>query len=112
MPARAERVYICPSQDGQPARVIPFPTWWDRAAFMDRFRDRRTDRGNPIDANDIYVLGGGEAYLWDRQCRERALAERGNTDSGTLAEMRRLEATFLDASWVIVESYEWESGFD
>ncbi len=112
MPAYRERVYICPDEDGQPAWVQDFPAWWDRAEFFARFKARQIDTGNPYYDNYAMLLTAWEALAWDRHCREKyASAPRGQK-AVPGEEMRRWEWMLSSARWVVVESYEWESGLD
>jgi hypothetical protein len=107
MPARREKIYICPREDGQPAWIMDFPLWWDRRAFFEKFGDRKLDTGNPIYVDYGLLLTNGEAMAWDKRCRE---AFSGVLRPHIAQAMDRLAPRLKSASWVIVESYEWESG--
>ena len=109
MPAYRERIYICPSDNGQPAWILDFPLWWDRGAFFKKYGDRKIDTGNPFYVDYGLLLTGGEANAWDKRCRE---AFAGDLQPHVVDAMRRLESILGTASWVIVESFEWESGLD
>ncbi len=112
MPARTEMITVVPDRNGQPVRIMRFPLWWDRAAFIEKFRDRELDTGNPIDWNLAWLLSASEAAVWDDQCR--AGCSMGPKDIGpqVLEEMGQLAALLRQGGWVIVESHEWESGLD
>jgi hypothetical protein len=112
MPARAERIFIFPDKSGDPGRIINFPHWWDRSAFMERYRTREIDTGNPIDANFVYVLSAAEAILWNEQCAGRHSGDLHGGMPDVASAARELEFLLRNASWIIVESYEWESGLD
>lgn len=112
MPARSERLTIVPGAAGGPVRVVRFPAWWDRAAFIEAFKDREIDTGNPVDWNLAWLLSAGEAVAWDARCREAFAAGRPADQEKLRDEMRDFEAAMRGAAWVIVESYEWESGLD
>lgn len=110
MPARSERLYIFPDRNGDPCRIIPFPSWWDRGAFMDKYRKREIDTDNPIDANYVWLLTPGEAITWNKSCVGQFSKFHPGRESTILYETLELESLLRNASWVIVESYEWESG--
>ncbi len=112
MPARSERLTIVPRASGQPCRARRLPVWWDHAAFVEAFRARELDLGNPVDWNLVWLLSGAEAVAWNEQCRAAFSPESGSRDQGLLEEMGRFEALLREAAWVIVESNEWESGLD
>jgi hypothetical protein len=110
MPAYQETIYICPSENGQPVWILDFPLWWDRGAFFKKYGDRKIDTGNPFYVDYGLLLTGSEANAWDKRCRE-ALAS-GSQKPHVVEAMGRLEPILRAASWVIVESSEWESGLD
>jgi hypothetical protein len=112
MPAYRERVYLCPERTGQPVWVGPMPEWWDRRAFFAKFGERSVDTGNPIYADYVLILTQWEASAWDQECRERFPANRLSGQEVTGAEMEAWQAQRRAARWVIVESYEWESGLE
>ena len=112
MPAYRERIYICPGENGQPAWILDFPLWWDRGAFFKKYGDRQIDTGNPFSVDYGLLLTGSEANAWDKRCRE-ALAGGPRSQKPHLVEaMGRLESILKTASWVIVGSFEWESGLE
>ena len=110
MPARAERVYLCPAENGQPGWVVDFPMWWNRDEFFQKFGDRWIDTGNPIYVDCGLLLTQGEAWAWDQQCRVAFAADPRSNQTAIVETMRRWEAMLQAASWVVIESYEWESG--
>jgi hypothetical protein len=112
MPAYRERIYICPAENGQPAWILDFPLWWDRAAFFKRYRERQIDTGNPFYVDYGLLLTGSEAKAWDKRCREALAGDPGSQKPHIIEAMRRLESMLDSAGWVIVESSEWESGLD
>lgn len=112
MPARTERIYLFPSDTSQPARVMRFPTWWDRRGFFAKFRDRELDTGNPIYVDYAFLLTMGEALVWDRTCREKFVSDPQSQKRDFTAETQQFEAALKKSRWVIVESAEWESGWD
>ena len=112
MPANRERVYICPEQSGQPAWIVDFPLWWDRREFFRQYGSRQVDTGNPFYVDTGMLLTAGEARAWDQRCRE-AFAPDPRGRLPVVAEaMRQMAAMLKTAAWVIVESYEWESGLE
>lgn len=112
MPARAERIYIFPARDGQPGRVMDFPLWWDRRGFFEKYRDREMDLGHPLYVDYAFLLSGGEALVWDKRCREQFSTDPVSKRPHNVSAMQELESALEKAKWVVVESYEWESGLD
>lgn len=118
MPARNERIYLCPREDGRPGWMMDFPVWWDRSGFFEKFGafdspgSRWFDTGNPWYVDYALLLTMGEAAAWDKGCR-KAFAHDPRSQHAKIAEaMLLLEERLVSAQWVIVESYEWESGLD
>ena len=112
MPAYRERIYICPGENGQPAWILDFPLWWDRSAFFEEYGNRRIDTGNPFYVDYGLLLTGSEAKAWDKRCREAFAGDPHRLKPHIVEAMRRLESMLRTASWVIVESFEWESGLE
>jgi hypothetical protein len=112
MPSYRERVYLCPGESGLPVWVGQMPVWWDRRAFFEKFGGRRLDTGNPIYVDYALLLTQWEAITWDQQCRERFLDDGRSSQAAIKEAMRVWEGRLRAARWVIVESYEWESGME
>jgi hypothetical protein len=112
MPARAERIFIYPAEEGQSGQVMRFPLWWDRRGFFEKYRDREIDTGHPIYVDYALLLTPWEALEWDKRCREEYLSDVADKSLHVLPDMERMESALKKARWVIVESYEWESGMD
>ena len=112
MPAYHETIYICPAENGQPARILDFPLWWDRSAFFREYGDRRIDTGNPFYVDYGLLLTSAEALAWDKRCREASTGYHSSREAHIIEAMSRLESLLRAASWVIVKSSEWESGLD
>jgi hypothetical protein len=112
MPARSERIHLFPDEDGQPCQAMEFPIWWDRREFFNKYGQRLIDLGSPFHVNYSLLLHGGEAIAWDEQCREQFSRDPRSREPWFVSEMRRVESALEKARWVIVESYEWESGLD
>jgi len=112
MPAYRERIYICPGENGQPAWILDFPLWWDRGAFFKKYGDRQIDTGNPIYVDYGLLLTSTEANAWDKLCREALVGDPRGQEPHVVEAMRWLESKLRTASWVVVESFEWESGLD
>jgi hypothetical protein len=110
MPARTERIAIIPGADGAPVRAVRFPVWWDRGAFIEAFKAREVDTGNPVDWNLAWLLSAGEALAWDARSRAAFAAARPADHRTAREDMRQFEALLRGAAWIIVESVEWESG--
>jgi hypothetical protein len=108
MPARNERLYLVPRAPGAPVRVVELPIWWDRRGFFQHFGPRAVDTGSPFREESGILLTAGEAITLDEQGRaafagdpRRAVLEQAMTD---------LHEALREAAWVVVESFEWESG--
>jgi hypothetical protein len=112
MPAYRERIYICPDENGRPAWIIDFPLWWDRRAFFDKYSDRQIDTGNPFYVDYGLLLTGGEAKAWDKRCKEELAGDPDSQKPHLVEAMGMLASRLSTASWVVVESSEWESGLD
>ena len=112
MPAYRERIYLCPTEHGQPGWIMDFPLWWNRSEFFQKYSARQFDTGNPFHVDYALLLTMGEAAAWDEQCR-KAFAKDPSSQHATIIEaLHLLEARLKSTSWVIVELYEWESGLD
>jgi len=118
MPARTERIYLCPRENAQPGWIMDFPVWWDRSGLFDKFGSfeqpgsRWFDTASPGYLDYALLLTMDEAWAWDRQCREAFAGDPRSRDAAIIDAMRQLEAKLEAARWVIVESYEWESGLE
>jgi len=112
MPAYRERVYFCPNENGRPGWIADFPVWWDRGEFFKRFGERRINAGNPVYVDYGLLLTTGEVLAWDRQSREVFAQDPRSQVPAVDEAMQRWETMLKNASWVIVESYEWESGME
>ena len=112
MPAYRERVYVCPNQSGQPGWIVEFPVWWNRREFFKKYGERQIDTGNPVYVDYGLLLTQGEAAAWDAQCRAAFANDPRGQQPVVQAAMQQWESMLQTASWVIVESYEWESGLD
>ena len=112
MPARAERVYIFAAEADQPDQVMDFPLWWDRREFFEEYRDRKIDTGHPVYVDYALLLTAGEALAWDERCREKFSADPASKRPHMVSAMQRLQSALKSALWVVVESYEWDSGLD
>ena len=89
---------------------MEFPLWWDRPAFFKKYGERQFDTGHPTYVNYGLLLTLGEAIAWDKQCREQFAQDPRSQEPFFIEALQRWEAMLAAASWVIVESYEWESG--
>ena len=111
MPARNERLYIFPAEEGQPGQVMQSPIWWDRG-LLQKYRERKIDLGHPLYVDYAFLLTPWEAREWDKQCREQFSSDSKSMRPKLALEMQRFESVLKNAKWVILESYEWESGLD
>ncbi|MDX1616965.1 MAG: hypothetical protein R3300_21840 [Candidatus Promineifilaceae bacterium] len=98
MPAYRERVYVCPRENGQPARIVDVPLWWDRRAFFEQFGQRQIDTGNPFYVDCGLLLSGAEASARDRHRREAVSDHPASQEPSALAAMERLAAVLKTAS--------------
>lgn len=110
MPAYRERVYICPGKDGLPCRILEFPLWWDRAEFFRKYGSRQMDTGNPFYVDYGMLLTGWEALAFDDRCRGLFAQDLRSRQPSVIEAMDQMGSLLKGASWVVVESYEWESG--
>ena len=110
VPAYRQRVYLCPDHSGQPGWIMEFPLWWNRPEFFQKYSDRQFDTGNPIYVDYGLLLTGWEAMAWDKRCRVEFARDPRSKELFFIEAMQRFESLLEAASWVIVESYEWESG--
>lgn len=118
MPARSERIRLCPRETGQPGWIMDFPVWWSRSRFFETYGppgtpgSRWLDTGNPWYVDYALLLTMGEAAAWDAECRKAFAADPRSRHPDLSEAMRLLEDRLRSAHWVIVESCEWESGLD
>ena len=112
MPAYRERVYVCPDQNGQPGWIVEFPEWWDRREFFTKYADRQIDTGNPIYVNYGLLLTQWGGNGLGQKSRETFASNPRNRQAAVVEAMRQWAVMLKAASWVIIESYEWESGMD
>ena len=112
MPARKERIYLYPDKVNRPGQVIGFPIWWDRRKFFENYGDRQIDLGHPIYVDYALLLAPSEALEFDKLCREKFHADPKTNSQHFESDMQQLKSALKKAKWVIVESYEWESGLD
>lgn len=103
-------MYICPLADGQPVWILEFPPWWDRSDFFKRFGSRQVESEGLVDVNFGLLLAVGEVLEWDKRCREMFNQEARSKHPFFVESMHRWESMLKACRWVIVESYEWESG--
>ena len=112
MPARNQRLYLYASKVDQPGQVIDFPLWWDRREFFNKYGDRQVDLGNPVYVDYALLLAPSEVLEFDKECIEKFHADPRTNSQLFISAMEQLQSALKKASWVIVESYEWESGLD
>lgn len=112
MPAYRERIYLCPAENGQPGWVMEFPAWWDRSDFFKKFGGRQFDTGNPVYVDHALLITVNEAMAWDERSRRSFMEDPHVQQAGILDAMQQFESKLKSIRWVIVESYEWESGFE
>jgi hypothetical protein len=97
---------------------MDFPEWWNRSGFFekygsfDRHDSRWFDTGNPWYVDYAMLLTMGEAAAWDRECRKAFVQDPRSQQARITEAMRLLEERLNSATWVVVESYEWDSGLE
>ena len=93
-----------------PVWIEDFPFWWDRNAFFKKYNPREIDTMNPTYVDYGLLLTGSEAIEWNRRCIEQFSIDPRSKETYFFEAVKNLEQLLRSASWVIVESYEWESG--
>jgi hypothetical protein len=91
---------------------MDFPVWWDSRRFLAKYKDRGIDTNDPAYVDYGILLTFGEAMVWDRECRERFTTGNGGRAVRFPRAMDELTEKLRSSKWIIVESYEWESGLD
>lgn len=89
---------------------MEFPFWWNRDEFFEKYGGRRFDTGDPIYVDYALLLAGWEAIAWDEHCRAQFALDTRSKEPFFVEALQRWESMLKTASWLIVESYEWESG--
>jgi hypothetical protein len=112
MPAYRQRVYIYPEQDGAPCLAGEFPLWWRRVEFFETYGSRQIEIETLVDINYALLLTGGEARAWDARCRASFADGPSSGKPFIVQAMQEWDEMLAQARWVVVESYEWESGLD
>lgn len=110
MPSRNERVYVYASNEQMNGKVFDFPIWWDRRGFFEKFGSRKTDTNHPLYVDYAYLLTSGEAIDWDKNCTAKTLQNSKQIHDKIKMKMDQFSALLKESKWVIVESYEWDSG--
>jgi hypothetical protein len=110
MPSRNERIYIYSEIPDLENITIDFPVWWDRNTFFFRYGDRKVDTGNPIYVNYAYKLSRQEAIEFDAFSLKKTYPSYKKINPLLKVKIQNFRAHLEDAKWVIIESYEWESG--
>jgi hypothetical protein len=100
------------SEADQPDRTMDFPLWWDRRGFFEKYGGRQIDLGHPLYVDYALLLTSWEARAWDERCREKFRTDPSSKRPHMVSAMQRLQSALEKARWVVVESYEWESGLD
>lgn len=112
MPSYRARAYFCPAKSGQPGWIASLPVWWRSAEFFTKYQARSIDTQNPWYVDYGLLLTQGEAATWSREGWAAFASDPRSLDPQVIEEMQRWEDMLANASWVIVELFEWESGLD
>ena len=107
MPARKEKVITYNREENF---KFDFPVWWNRANFFLKFDDRKVDTNHPLYVNYAYLLMPGEAISFNKDCKAQFASKQIDQPNQVRVDMEGIEAILKKSHWVIVESYEWESG--
>ena len=91
---------------------MKFPVWWNRRDFFDKYGERRIDTGNLVYVDYALLLTVWEASVWDEHSREAFAQDPRSQQRKIVEAMHHLQTRLNSTRWVIVESYEWESGLD
>jgi hypothetical protein len=97
---------------------MEFPAWWNRIEFLEKYGSlekhgsRWFDTGNPGYLDYALLMTKDEAVAWDKKCRKAFAKDPRSQDAKIIEAMQQLEARLDGSSWVIVESYEWETGLE
>lgn len=91
---------------------MDFLLWWNRSEFFQNYGARQIDTGNPIDVSYALLLTAYEASTWDEHWRGQFAQDPRSQTSFVVDAMRQWESRLNTARWVIVKSYEWESGME
>jgi hypothetical protein len=112
VPSYRARAYICPAKNGEPVSIVDFPPWWRRIEFYNQYGQRQIDSLNPWYVDYGYLLAAAEATAWNRQEWSLFAADPRSREDSVVEAMHLWEELLAGASWVVVELYEWESGYD
>lgn len=110
MPARIERLNIYYSNSKKEAQNLPFPLWWNRKVFFEKYGTRKIDVFHPFYVNYAILLTSEEAWAWDKECRVSFYINPESKRSSILDEMKTFQSMLTGVKWIVVESNEWESG--
>lgn len=111
MPSRQECIHIYSGIPEQKNLTIDFPAWWDRNTFFFRYGDRKLDTGNPYYVNYAYKLSVEEAIEFDKLSIKKTYPNLNYIRPLVKINIDNFRSHLKNATWVIIESYEWESGY-
>lgn len=114
-------VWVVPKEAGDACAIFEGPWWWDQVTltpeYLDLYAARSIDTNNPFWMDSVRLFSGDEARAVDRVARERYRAYcrefygRG-LRRPEIQEMARFRRALKQAVWVVIYTYEWESGLD
>lgn len=115
------RVWVVPKEAGSACAIFEGPHWWKRDTLTPEhlalYAERYIDTNNPFWMDSVRLFSGDEARAIDKGARERWRAYcrevygRG-LRRPEIQEMSRFSRALKRAEWVVVYTYEWESGLD
>ncbi len=115
------RVWVVPKEAGNACAIFRGPWWWDRNTlapeYLELYAARYIDTNNPFWMDSVRLFSGDEARAMDKVAREgyraycREFFGRG-LRRPEIQEMARFSRALKRAEWVVIYTYEWESGLD
>ena len=113
------QVWVVPKEEGSACAIFRGPGWWTPDTLSPEhlalYAERHIDTQNPLWMDSVRLFTAEEALAMDRVARERLRAyyrkvwKRGLRRQ-EIQEMARFRRALKQALWVVVYTYEWESG--
>ncbi len=114
-------VWVVPKEAGSACAIFRGPSWWGPETLapehLDLYVERYIDTNNPVWMDSVRLFTAEEALAIDKSAREgqrayyRKAFGRG-LRRDEIKEMARFRRALKQAVWVVVYTYEWESGLD
>ena len=112
-------VWVVPREAGRACAIFRGPSWWNSDTLppehLALYAERYIDTQNPFWMDSVRLFTAEEALAMDRAAREGLRAYYRNVLGRGLSrhqirEMARFRRALKQALWVVVYTYEWESG--